>query len=182
MWLDGQLIIDEWHGATGRTYSTRRQLSGRHAIKIEYLETIGDASVRFWYGVAEQPSNTWGVSYYDDIYLTGDPIYLDFDYPGRWKIDHNWGLGSPVNAVVPADNWSGRWQGQWYFDAGNYLFTLKSDDGARLWLDGHEIIDAWRDGQEIQENTFYGIGSGWHTVMVEYYERGGLAMLGTGVV
>jgi hypothetical protein len=176
VWLDDQLIINEWHGATGRTYTVRRQLAGKHTIKIEYLETIGDASLRFWTEVTELPPKTWGVTYYDDIYLTGAPVYLDIDYPGRWKIDRNWGLGSPTT-VVPDDNWSGRWQGQWYFDAGNYLFTLKADDGARLWLDGHQVIDAWRDGQSIHENTFYGIGSGWHTVLVEYYERGGLATL-----
>lgn len=176
VWLDGQLIIDEWHGATGRTYTTRRQLSGKHTIKIEYFEAIGDASLRFWYEVTELQPNTWGVAYYDDIYLMGDPIYLDIDYPGRWKIDHHWGLGSPAS-VVPDDNWSGHWQGQWYFDSGNYLFTLKSDDGARLWLDGHQVIDAWSDGQGIKENTFDGIGSGWHTVEVEYFERGGLALL-----
>ena len=29
----------------------------------------------------------------------------------------------------------------------------------------------------INENTFDGVGSGWHTVEVEYYERGGLALL-----
>ncbi len=177
VWLDGLLVIDEWHGATGRTFSTMRRLSGKHSIKIEYFEAIGDANVRFWYEIAEVPPGAWSVAMYDNVYLSGDMVYVGIDYPGTWKIDHNWGTGSPVPGLVPVNNWSGRWRRQWFFDGGDVLFTVRSDDGSRVWLDGHLVINAWRDGRQTAENTFRHIGIGTHTVTVEYYDRSGLANL-----
>ena len=47
------------------------------------------------------------------------------------------------------------------------------DDGARLFIDGIRVIDAWSDGYKEVSNVFYGVGEGNHQITVEYYERTG---------
>jgi hypothetical protein len=47
-------------------------------------------------------------------------------------------------AGVPTTYFSVRWEG-WVetTNAGDYVFTTKTDDGARLWVDGQLVIDKW---------------------------------------
>jgi len=47
---------------------------------------------------------------------------------------------------MPGENWSARWSRNWNFAEGNYRFHLVVDDGARLWVGNHFLIDAWTDG------------------------------------
>ena len=50
VWVDGQLIIDQWHNATGSTYSTTISLSsGVHEVRVEYYEATQIAKVRVWW-------------------------------------------------------------------------------------------------------------------------------------
>jgi hypothetical protein len=67
--------------------------------------------------------------------------------------------------------------GEFPFEAGNYVFRVNADDGVRLYINGLLVIDQWRDGYKEVNNRFYGIGSGTHTVRVEYYQRTGNAQI-----
>jgi hypothetical protein len=75
------------------------------------------------------------------------------------------------------DYWSARWQGEFPFDSGNFVFRANVDDGIRIYLDGLLVIDQWRDGYKETNNRVIGIGSGRHTIVVEYYERTGNASI-----
>ena len=45
---------------------------------------------------------------------------------------------------MPADNFSVRWSGQVKVtSSAPYTFYATTDDGVRLWIDGHLIIDKW---------------------------------------
>ena len=92
-----------------------------------------------------------------------------------YPIDKNWGTGSPAPGIIPNDNWSVRYRATYYFDAGDFTFKAKSDDGVRVYLDGHRIIDAWSDGYKDVQNTFNGVGAGDHEIVIEFYERTGNA-------
>lgn len=177
VWLDSQLVIDEWHGATGRTYTHLHQLSGRHALRVEFQEVAGNASVRFWYEPMAADIGEWRAAYYNGISLSGDPLLVQIEPPVRNKLHRDWGSDSPLPAVIPADNWSGRWRGVFHFEPGDYLFTARADDGVNVWLNGHVVIRGWNDGVKVAEALFENIGQGDHNVTVEYYERGGLAAL-----
>ena len=90
-------------------------------------------------------------------------------------IDFDWGGGSP-DAAVPADNFSVRWSRTLGFEAGTYRFSASCDDGVRIIVDGHTVVDAWQKQQ--LPNTRSGdiaLGAGQHTVVVEYFEEGGEA-------
>jgi VCBS repeat-containing protein len=48
VYLDEELIIDEWHDASGKeTYSVERELSGTHNIEVLYYEHVGSARIEF---------------------------------------------------------------------------------------------------------------------------------------
>jgi hypothetical protein len=92
-------------------------------------------------------------------------------------IDFNWGLGSP-DPRVPVDNFSIRWTRRVNFDTGNYQFFARTADGVRLYLDSWLVVDQWHDnpgGYITYNGRFDAIGAGLHTVIVEYYARGGIA-------
>lgn len=109
--------------------------------------------------------------YFDNAQLDGDPVFTACET----EINHDWGNEPPV-AGVGADQYSVRWTGQFDFSAGEYAFTATSDDGIRVDIAGERIIDEWR-GQAATtfeaSKTF--AEDGPQTVVVEYFEAGGLA-------
>src|SRR5947209_5525387 len=69
-------------------------------------------------GVGKCPApstNAFTGCYYDNITLTGDPVFIRTDK----AIDFYWGNGSPDKSLQPLD-FSARWQGNFAFTQGNY--------------------------------------------------------------
>ena len=59
------------------------------------------------------------------------------------------------------------------FNPGIYRFLASSDDGVRIYVDGVRVVDAWRDQERFPTNWGdISLGSGQHTLVVEYYEHG----------
>ena len=50
-----------------------------------------------------------------------------------------------------------------------YKFTLGSDDGSRLYLDGRLLLDLWSDHAYTESSVQLIIESGWHTLALWYY-------------
>lgn len=176
VWLDEQLLMDEWHGASGVTYEVGRALQGRHRLRVEYYEAAGLANLRFWYEFLDDVP-TWDVSYFQGTGLSGVPIATQSEPRSRNPVDYNWGTASPLPGVLMDDYWSARWVGQFQFDAGTYIFQANADDGVRVYLNDHLVLDRWRDGYAELSNRFIGLGDGEHTVRIEYYDRTGNASL-----
>jgi hypothetical protein len=72
---------------------------------------------------------------------------------------------------MPVNSFSVRWTGTFHFDEGTYRFYAKVDDGVRVYLDGVQIIDGWRDGGVRTFNVDRALASGDHDIKVEYYDR-----------
>ena len=90
------------------------------------------------------------------------------------------GAASPVPGVVPADNFSARWTGWVQFPAdGDYTFTVRADDGVRLWLAGRLRVDRWVDqGATEYTATLVGRRAGEKVdLRIDYYEHGGASVL-----
>ena len=177
VWLDDQLLIDEWHGATGRVYSVNRNIAaGRRTLNVEYYEAAGTASIRFRHEPMVQ-APVWRVEYFSGIDLFGTPGLVRFEPESQRPLDYNWRYGPPVEApTIGADYWSARWTGRFRFDQGNYVVQVMADDGIRVYLNELLVIDAWRDGYKELSNRIIGIGAGDHTVRVEVYDRTGIAL------
>jgi hypothetical protein len=172
VWLDGVLIVDEWHDSSGVAYSADRVLStGTHTLRVEYYENGGLASIQFWW---EQISGYtgWTGEYWSNRRLQGNPVLVRDDA----SVDFNWGKASPV-AGVPADDFSARWTRSVEFDRATYRFHVLVDDGARLWVDNRLIVDTWRDGGAREVTADHALTKGAHSLRVEYYERTGEARI-----
>ena len=111
----------------------------------------------------------WRGVYFANRALTGSPVFVRNDP----ALDFNWGAGSPDSARIPGDNFSARWTRRLAFDAGDYRFYARSDDGVRLWLDALLVIDDWSDGGRLRTAEFINLGAGQHEVKVEFYEAAG---------
>jgi hypothetical protein len=127
--------------------------------------------------VDNRAQGDWEATYWNNVSLSGNPAAQRLEPRTPYPLDRDWGQGSPIPGCVNNDNFSARWRANYYFDAGNFTFKARADDGVRVYLDGHLIIDAWNDGFKEVQNTFFGVGAGSHEVTVEYYERGGDAFL-----
>jgi hypothetical protein len=118
------------------------------------------------------PSGSWLGEYYANRSLSGYPVVVRQDA----AVDFNWGYGSPAPGI-PADNFSVRWNRSLWFDEGTYRFYANADDGVRVWVDGSLVIDQWHTWRPETYSGEIWLGSGYHQVVVDYYEEYGLAFI-----
>ncbi|MEZ4770419.1 MAG: PA14 domain-containing protein [Caldilineales bacterium] len=118
------------------------------------------------------PGGAWRGEYYNNSDLLGAPVLVRNDPAVRF----NWGFGSPAPGINP-DFFSVRWTSNQWFDAGDYVFEARVDDGVRVWVDNVQVINAWQDGGVRTVSGTRTLAAGWHAVRVEYYERTGEALI-----
>lgn len=115
---------------------------------------------------------SWWAEYFDNPSLSGRPVLTRYEE----TMNHDWGKCSPA-PEVPCDNFSARWTITRHFEEGTYLFLLTVDDGARVWLDGELIIDAWNIGKLERKARIQIEETGDHEIQVAYFEKTGLAFI-----
>ena len=104
--------------------------------------------------------------YFNYYKLSGTPVATKTET----VIDYNWNTGGPVE-VNKNDKFSIRWTGNCYFDGGNYLFKTKFDDGLKLYIDGENFLQSWKENnREVSFNRERVVEKGYHEIKVEYYE------------
>lgn len=94
-------------------------------------------------------------------------------------VNFQWGSGSP-DAALTSDTFSGRWSGWVQIpESGTWTFHVTADDGVRLWVDGHLLIDAWTDQAPTEHSkALSGLQGGSKVdIRLEYYEKTGSATL-----
>lgn len=115
----------------------------------------------------------WQASYWNNRDLYGQPNLNRCDE----AIDFDWHGLSP-DPSINVDNFSARWVRTYNFAAGTYRFQATMDDGMRVFVDGHVIIDEWREGNLRTVEADVNLSSGPHKLVVEYAEMGGNAVAG----
>jgi hypothetical protein len=174
LWVDDQLALDRWVVRSATEDRVALQLSeGTHRIRLEYFEDVGLAELRLsWEKRDDATSTAWLGQYFTNPWLIGYPAITRPEA----AVDFNWGTGSPATGI-PADNFSARWTRKLVLPTPRTLtFSLRTDDGARLWVDGQLVLDRWYD--QVATTTHQvqvALGAGVHPVVLEYYEHGGLA-------
>jgi hypothetical protein len=168
LYVDNRLVIDQWWDHPARTFTAYLRLTaGEHLIVVEYYEHTGRAMVHVSWEVV--PPESWTGEYYDNRWLQGPPRLTRHDV----GIDFDWGYGSPAPGI-PKDRFSVRWIRTASFREGLYRFTTTTDDGVRLRVNGHLLIDHWRDQPPTSHSgTIYLVGG--VPIVMEYYEQGGVA-------
>jgi hypothetical protein len=173
VWVNNYLLIDKWIDQAPTTHSSEIDLnlpSGEYAIKVEYYENTGGAMAKLALSLVTPPGEVWRGQYFNNASLSGVPSFVRDDL----NINFEWEMGSP-GAPLPPDNFSVRWESRRQFPGGFHQFSITSDDGARVWVDGSLLIDAWYDRPPSTSSAGRSLAPGPHDVRVEYYERGGNA-------
>lgn len=85
-------------------------------------------------------------------------------------INSTWDNGSP-DAAINTDWFVARWQ-HYNADPGNYRFTVTSDDGVRIYVNGEMILDKWIDQGATTYTVEKTINEPWN-LDIEYYEKTG---------
>lgn len=174
LWIDNQLLIDQWHDATPTGYSGDIALgAGNHFIKVEYYQHSGGAlAILTWAPILG--SEIWHGEYFDNPGLQGTAAFSRDDA----NINFNWGSAPPGNGVSQGVNWSARWSARRItLTAGYYTVDATADDGLRVWIDGAPLIDEWHDASPTTYATMVYLNAGQHDWRVEYYQHLGTASL-----
>ena len=181
MLLDGQTVIEAWREQFNQTKSIELNLAaGKHLIVLEYFERYGSATFQFgWENAPCQvkvAADRWRGEYFANDKLSGAPALVRDDGNAFLKFD-KWGIGSPNdNCLKASDNFSVRWTRALTFPQGFYRFRFTADDGVRLFIDKQLKFEAWRD-QRTAHAIDLELKAGNHTVVVEYFEHLGSALL-----
>ena len=112
----------------------------------------------------------WRGEYYGNMNLVGAPVVRD-----DLSINFDWGSGVPASGV-PADGFSVRWTAWSHFGAGDYTFSVRVDDGVRMWIDDQLVLDQWKDQAATTYTFTRYMSEGSHALRVEYYEHLGDAL------
>lgn len=174
LWVDDQLIIDQWQPQVATTHTASKYLSaGYHSIRLEYYEGQGNAVIRLaWDTGGGGPITEWQGEYYNNTSLSGSPAVVRNDA----AINFDWGAGAPAGGIN-SDNFSARWTRSVHFaSSGTYVFSATVDDGVRVWVDGIAVIDKWIPQSRTTHTGSIYLAAGTHHVKVEYFEAAGDAV------
>jgi hypothetical protein len=170
VYVDSRLIINGWYDHPVQTLNADISLTaGHHLVVVEYYENMGYAVAKLSWAPIPTALRFWRGEYYGNPWLGGSPVLVRDDP----QIDFNWGWGSPA-LQIPSDNFSVRWTRTLGLTPGTYRFTTATDDGVRLWVNGHLLIDRWWD-QPLSAYSGMIYVPGDASIKMEYYERGGIA-------
>ncbi len=173
-WIDDVLLVDKWTEHATETYTVDQYLgAGHHLLKVEYFEKTGQAILKVQWQLQGQPpaATQWRGEYFNNITLGGTPVLVRDDA----AIAFDWGSNSPA-AGVNSDRFSVRWTRTLTMDPGMYTFSLTADDGARLWVNGHLLVDAWVDQAATTYTGQLYLPGGSVTMEMQYYENAGGAV------
>jgi hypothetical protein len=182
LWVNNQLIINNWVDQPVTTKTADIYLSGAVPIQMEYYDARENATAKLsWTAVTLSPSPTapampaavnWDAAYYNNFSLDGSPVMTRIDP----QIHFTWGSSSPQPNLVNAHNFSVRWTKTLHFAPGTHTFKTTVEGGARLWVNGQLIIDQWNPQYKVIETTaIITLPGGNVPVVMEFRKDHGLA-------
>ncbi|BAU12498.1 PA14 domain-containing protein [Leptolyngbya sp. NIES-3755] len=197
LFVNGQQVINSFinQPATERTGTISLVAGQRYDIRMEYFENGGSASSQLsWSGpgitkqiipqsqlfsAAPPPpppplggnGNGLRAEYFDNADFTGTRVTRTDAI-----VNFNWGSGSPDPLIAP-DTFSALWTGQILAPTtGAYQFFTTTDDGARLFINGQQVIDSFINQAATERTgTINLVGGQRYDIRMEYFENGGLA-------
>jgi hypothetical protein len=116
------------------------------------------------------PTSGWNATYFNSTDLSGPAVLQRLERTPCW----NCGWGAPAPGVN-ADNFSIRWTTTSNAVGGTYRVSVKTDDGARIFVDGVPILNVWQVQAAAGFFVDIQLAPGWHTWTIEYFEATGVA-------
>ncbi|TWT78376.1 Extracellular exo-alpha-(1-_5)-L-arabinofuranosidase precursor [Posidoniimonas polymericola] len=182
LWVDGRLLIDHWdpHNTTVDSATVSLVSGRRYDIRVDYYEQYGSAEVQLEWSSSSLPREVVPAS---QLYTSPAGLFGSYaDGAGgaasRYdaNIDFDWGAAS-AHPAVAADGFQVEWTGQVRPDhSGAYTFSVTSDEGVRLWVDGELVVDDWQPHTTRTATGVKQLEAGkWYDVRITYYDQSGAA-------
>lgn len=116
--------------------------------------------------------------YFNNMNMYGNPALVRIDK----QIHFDWGPGSPDSATINPDHFSVRWTGKLVPSVSDvYEFSITTDDGVRLYIDGKLLVDSWFDRGATSDLVTMKLEAGRpYDIRIEYYENEGWAYASLG--
>jgi alpha-glucosidase (family GH31 glycosyl hydrolase) len=141
-------------------------LLGKDILVAPVLEGAVQTVPSGWLSANGQPGLAG--EYFVNADLSGEPAFKRTDA----EINFNWDKKSPARDF-PRENFSVRWTGtiEVPVSVGDVKLSTFEDDGARVWIDGKLVIDAWgpHDSATTEESATLTAGVP-HQIRVEYLQ------------
>ena len=183
VWVGDTLAIDGWMPQQAKTYTNTLYLDGTFPLRVEYFEQGGQAVVNFVFIGATLPppstsKETWRGEFFNNTQLTPPAACSQ----NTAQPSFNWAGASPA-CELAGQLFSARWESTQNAPAtGFYTVLLTVDDGARIFLDGNLVLDAWREQSPANFSTTVYLNAGAHDWRVEYFQSTGGAQISFHVV
>ena len=175
LWVDGQLVIDQWHDQTPTSWRVDLSLAdGNHWLEMDYYQHGSSAQAQLTWAPVTGSIDLWRGDYFANPSLDGTAAFTRDDA----DINLDWGTGSPGKGIAPSTNWSARWTSRRATNApGFYTVIVTADDGARVWVDNALLIDQWHDQSPTPYAAMVYLNVGQHDWRIEFYQHLGAASL-----
>jgi beta-glucosidase len=176
----GSSKVKPWH--TVSPYDGLTQLLGEK-VKVEYSEGVRIGSFRAvripsqYIKTPDGKANGFFGEYFNTQKLEGQPAFTRVDD----NINFDYKLGSP-DPKIDTDNYSIRWTAKFTApQTRKYYFSVSSDDGSKLYIDGKLMIDNWQDHGERAMTCEIDMEAGkTYDMKIEFYENAGDAVIRLG--
>lgn len=113
----------------------------------------------------------WDAFYYANATLDGPPELIRYEPDINLDTDD-----SPLPGFIDADQFSVRWERAVDLAPGNYRFTMRVDDGGRLYVNDRLLIDEWRSQSPTPYLADYEHQGGELQIRMEYFDSFGKAV------
>jgi hypothetical protein len=195
IWVDGVVIYDSGYNPfnlTGfRSNAFQSYMSaGDHQVRMDYSENTAEARVAFSITPPPMPCPSAPGSYPTDRWdrtwcIGSNPFFATWNFTTKLadisdesaiQFDNNWGSGDLItNRANNTGFRSGRTIN--FPVTGDYDFTVGSDDGTKVWIDGSMVYDSWSSGLYSQDTFTTHLTAGNHQVRIDYFEETGDARI-----
>ncbi|BBO35733.1 alpha-L-arabinofuranosidase II [Lacipirellula parvula] len=182
VWVDGQLLIDDWNvqGSRLESGAIALQAGQQYDIQVEYFNVAGNSTFRLQWSSPSQTRQNIPAS---QLYASPSGLLGAYaDSSGNviervdQTIDFDWGTGTPI-VGIPADGFGVTWTGFVRPDFSDaYQFRITSDERVRLWIGNELLIDNWTPHPVAVDLGAKQLEAGkWYEIRIEYGDVTGQA-------
>lgn len=161
------------------SWNTTTGSDGVHSLSATARDAAGNkansasVSVTVTNTVAPPPTlscNTPGTGAFQACYYTDTSWGKLAVVRTESAINYDWSFTGTPDPLIPHNNFSARWQGNFTFNSGDYTFTLGTDDGSLLYIDGQLVLNYWGEHPAIPVTGTKTLTAGTHLVRLDYYQ------------
>ncbi|MEQ1748058.1 MAG: Ig-like domain-containing protein [Prosthecobacter sp.] len=148
------------------TYFWASPAGGSHIITARAVDNLGVGAFSDPISIISLPVNGLVAEYFDNDNFTNRKVKRIDRF-----VDFNYGAGSPAPSIAN-DSFSARWRGRVRSGfTGLHTFATRSDDGARVWVDGQLVVNGWfPQAVTRHQGTVMLNANEFYEIIVEYYD------------